>query len=111
MKITISKNDKMWKEFELPTERLTRAATKLGVFTFASKEIMRARPPRRHAGVILNLMTAVAVTDAVMAFADGMKKGMFGKEKEPEVVKEETAADCETYSEAMGDQKEEPKNE
>ena len=103
MKITITKgkdNEKV-KEFEIPTDRIIRGFTKLGVFSFMGREVMRVRPPRRNVGVIFNYMTAAAITDAIMALADGT----IFKKNEPEVV-----AECESFEEVM-DEKKEDKNE
>ena len=104
MKITITKgkdNEKV-KEFEIPTDRIVRGITKLGVFSFMGREVMRVRPPRRNVGVIFNYMTAAAITDAIMALADGT---IFKKDEEPEVV-----AECENFEEVM-DEKKDGENE
>ena len=100
MKITITKgeNEEKIKEFEIPTEKIVKGITKLGVFSFVSREVMRVRPPKRNIGVIFNWMTAVAVTDAIIELGEGM----FFK-KEPEVV-----AECEPFSKFAVKKNEEP---
>ena len=110
MKITITKgeNEEKIKEFEIPTEKIVKGITKLGVFSFVSREVMRVRPPKRNIGVIFNWMTAVAVTDAIIELGEGM----FFK-KEPEVVQEVKASDaeCEPFSKFAVKEDEEPKEE
>ena len=115
MKITITKgegeNEEKIKEFDIPTEKIVKGITKLGVFSLVSREVMRVRPPKRNVGVIFNWMTAVAVTDAIIELGEGM----FFK-KEPEVVQEVKAsdADCEPFSKFAADAEkynEEPKEE
>ena len=94
MKVTITSDEKVLREYDIPTDKIIRGITKLGVFSFVGREVMRVRPPKRNIGVIFNWLTAAAVTDCIMEIGDGLLR----KGKEPEVV-----AECENYSEVVKD--------
>ena len=85
------------KSFKIPTDKIIKGITYLGVFNFFGREAMRIRPPRRNAGVILNYMTAAVITDAVMHFAFPKKKDSRSSEDDPIDV------ECESFEEVMKD--------
>ena len=92
MKVTITGNckdkDKVFhKEFEISMEDIAKKVTQIGVFSFIGREVNRVRPPKRNVGLIINWMTAAAVTDGIMALVYGNKD----KEKKEDVVAEDDA--------------------
>lgn len=86
MTITISikgEEGEKTKKIDIPTGKVVRGITHLGIFSFVGKEVNRVRPPKRNIGSIINLVTAAIISDAIMNAAFPKK------DKEPEVVAEE----------------------
>lgn len=53
-------------ETKVYTKKLIRGITHIGLFSFIGNEINHIRPPKRNIGLVFNLITAAAVSEAIM---------------------------------------------
>lgn len=87
-------------------EAIMKGIAKFGILTIVGGELNRVRPPKRNIGLVFNWFTAMAVTEAIMNLAFKDKETDEAK-KDPEVVSEADAGDCEckceSFKEAMED--------